>query len=89
MNELRQQLLDEALTIVRKFPGRNFVTDSRKVKKGDIFVAVSGVNIEGKNFIPDAVANGAEVVVYSGTLPQILPQIEQQDQSLRPLQNAL
>ena len=75
MNELHQQLLDEALTIVRKFPGRNFVTDSRKVKKGDIFVAVSGVNVEGKEFIPDAVANGAEVVIYSGTSPEFLPQV--------------
>ena len=75
MNELHQQLLDEALTIVRKFPGRNIVTDSRKVKKGDIFVAVSGVNVEGKEFISDAVANGAEVVIYSGTSPEFLPQV--------------
>lgn len=75
MNELRRQLLDEAQAIVRKFPGRNIVTDSRKVKKGDIFVAVSGVNVEGKEFIPDAVANGAEVVIYSGTLPEVLPQV--------------
>ena len=75
MNDCRQLLLDEALAIVRKFPGRNIATDSRKVKKGDIFVAVSGVNVEGKDFIPGAVANGAEVVIYSGTLPEVLPQV--------------
>ena len=76
MNEFRRQLLDEAMQLIRKFPGRQIAVDSRKVTKGDIFVAVSGVNIEGKNFIPDAVANGAEVVVYSGTLPEILPQVK-------------
>ena len=75
MNILHRQLLDEASAIVRQFPGRKIETDSRKVKKGDIFVAVSGVNVEGKNFIPGAVANGAEVVIYSGTLPEILPQV--------------
>ena len=50
MNDCRRKLLDEALAIVREFPGRNIATDSRKVKKGDIFVAVSGVNVEGKDF---------------------------------------
>lgn len=38
-------------------------TDSRKVRPGDIFVAVPGVSADGAAFIPDAVANGAAYVV--------------------------
>lgn len=37
--------------------------DSRKVAKGDLFVAIKGMNYDGHKFIPDAVANGAVVVI--------------------------
>ena len=76
MNESRRQLLDEAMQLVRQFPGRQIAVDSRKVKKGDIFVAVSGVNTDGRLFIPDAVAKGAAVVVYSGELTGFAPDVE-------------
>ena len=76
MNDIQRRLFAEAAAIVDKFPGRKIVTDSRKIECGDIFVAVSGVNVEGKNFIPDAVSRGAAAVVYSGTLSEKLPGIE-------------
>ena len=76
MNEFHSGLLAEASAIVRRFPGRKIVTDSRKVECGDIFVAVSGVNVEGKNFIPDAAARGAAAVVYSGMLSERVPGME-------------
>ena len=43
-------------------------SDSRKVKPGDLFVALSGTKADGSAFIADAVARGAAaVVVAEGT----------------------
>ncbi len=41
----------------------NIKTDSRKVKKGDIFVALDGINSNGSDYIEKAIANGASKVV--------------------------
>lgn len=47
--------------------GGNFVSgisiDSRTIKSGEAFVAVKGMHFDGKNFIPDAIKNGACVVI--------------------------
>lgn len=37
--------------------------DSRKVKPGYVFVALSGKNVNGEQFIPQAVQNGAKLIV--------------------------
>lgn len=37
--------------------------DSRKVKPGDVFVAIPGFKVDGADYVPQAVANGAKVVV--------------------------
>lgn len=37
--------------------------DSRKIKSGDIFVAVSGLRADGHAFIPKAIENGAEIII--------------------------
>jgi UDP-N-acetylmuramoyl-L-alanyl-D-glutamate--2,6-diaminopimelate ligase len=37
--------------------------DSRKVTRGDLFVALRGLVVDGQTFIPQAIANGAKVVV--------------------------
>ncbi len=50
--------------------------DSRQVKPGDLFVAVPGVFVDGRDFIPDAVRNGAVAVLASpGTFwpPEVPP----------------
>ncbi len=41
------------------------VTDSRKMNKGDIFVALSGERFDGHDFLEQAVAAGAAVLVLS------------------------
>lgn len=69
-------LAREAAEVIKRFPGRAVTADSRKVNKGDIFVAVNGVSFDGKTFIPDAVKRGAEVVVYSGSVDEYLPGVE-------------
>lgn len=45
--------------------------DSRKIKKGDLFVAIRGLVSDGHNFIDTAVKNGANSVVCE-VLPKIL-----------------
>jgi UDP-N-acetylmuramoyl-L-alanyl-D-glutamate--2,6-diaminopimelate ligase len=37
--------------------------DSRKVKPGDVFVAIPGFKVDGVDFIPQAIANGATTIV--------------------------
>lgn len=37
--------------------------DSRKVKAGDVFIAVPGNNQDGASFIKQAIASGASVVI--------------------------
>lgn len=52
------ELLAEART-----GGREVRADSRKVRPGDIFVAVPGASEDGSRYIPDAVAAGAAIIV--------------------------
>ena len=45
-----------------------YQTDSRKVKKGDIFVAIKGHNVDGHKYINEAIKAGAiKLVVEKGT----------------------
>ncbi len=48
----------------------NIVFDSRKVTKGDLFIAVKGINTDGHQYIDKAVNNGARAVVSEKTQNQ-------------------
>ena len=48
--------------------------DSRKVKKGSLFIAISGTQVDGHNFIENAVASGA-VAIISEKFPSELTTI--------------
>lgn len=41
----------------------NIKTDSRKVKKGDTFIAIKGNTVDGHDYIIDAIKNGAEKII--------------------------
>lgn len=41
----------------------NIQYDSRKVSKDDIFVCLSGFEVDGHNFVSKAVENGARVII--------------------------
>jgi UDP-N-acetylmuramoyl-tripeptide--D-alanyl-D-alanine ligase len=45
------------------------VTDSTKVKKGSVFVALKGERHDGHRFVGDAVRRGAECVIVQRTIP--------------------
>lgn len=42
---------------------KNVAHDSRKVKKGDLFVAIKGLTVDSNKFIPEVIREGAAVVV--------------------------
>ena len=42
---------------------RGVSTDTRKIKKGDLFVAIRGENYDGHHFIAQAVEQGARAVL--------------------------
>lgn len=46
--------------------------DSRKVKKGYVFVAVKGLGYDGHDFVQQAVKNGAKVIVGENPLTRII-----------------
>ena len=69
--EARVTVLLEALAdkrVVGTVPAtvRGLTADSRKVERGDCFVAVPGFKQDARRFIPDAVARGAGLVVTEG-----------------------
>lgn len=44
---------------------RTFVTDSRTVKKGDVFWALKGKNFDGNDFVDDAIKKGSVGIISS------------------------
>lgn len=53
----------ELLDLVRR--GLMVRTDSRLVREGEVFVAVSGAKVDGADFIPAAIERGAKYIVTS------------------------
>ncbi len=49
--------------------------DSRKIKKGDLFIALVGRNFDGHNFVRDAINRGAVAAIVSKKLDVSIPQI--------------
>ena len=48
---------------MRRSTSRGVTADSRKVKKGDLFVAVPGTKADGSQFVAQALANGAAAAI--------------------------
>ena len=61
LNEIEYELIKGDLDISIK----DIKFDSRKVEKGDVFVALLGSNVDGHKFIDLAIENGAKAVVVS------------------------
>ena len=55
-------------------PVLGITTDTRTISPGEIFIALSGENFDGHNFVNTAVANGAIAVIVSRQLNVNLPQ---------------
>lgn len=48
---------------VNDFPLNNLKIDSRNVNKDDVFIAIKGFTVDGRDFIPQAISAGAVVVL--------------------------
>ncbi len=49
----------------------NVTNDSRKIEKGGVFVAISGMEFDGHRFIDKAIANGANTIVVTEDVTEI------------------
>ena len=56
-----------------------FVTDSRKVEKGCLFVALKGEKFDGHDFVPSAMAQGAAAALVQRPVDAAFPQIVVED----------
>lgn len=42
---------------------KNLDSDSRNICEGDMFVAIKGFNVDGHDYIKDAISKGAKVIL--------------------------
>ena len=52
---------------------RELTLDSRKVRPGDLFLAIPGLKIDGREHITDAIAHGAAAIAYEAEGAKVLP----------------
>jgi UDP-N-acetylmuramoyl-L-alanyl-D-glutamate--2,6-diaminopimelate ligase len=52
---------------------RELTLDSRLVRPGDLFLAVPGLKVDGRDYIADAIAHGASAVAYEAEGAKVLP----------------
>jgi UDP-N-acetylmuramoyl-L-alanyl-D-glutamate--2,6-diaminopimelate ligase len=64
---------DELLTLMRSSKPPGLCVDSRLVQPGDAFVAIKGPNLDGHEFIPQALTNGAKFIVYQNPSSAVIP----------------
>ena len=57
---------------INNIPISSLVFDSREVKKDSLFFALPGTHVDGNLYIPQAIKNGANAVVYQGNLSKDL-----------------
>ena len=53
---------------INNFPNvniKNIKSNSKEVKKGDLFIAVNGNIVDGNNFIDEAIELGASAIITS------------------------
>ena len=61
LKDLNYELISGSLNIKIK----DIKYDSRKVKKGDIFIALKGLTKDGHDYIPEAISKGASAIIIS------------------------
>lgn len=52
---------------------RELTLDSRKVRPGDLFLAIPGLKVDGREHITDAIAHGAAAIAYEAESAKVLP----------------
>lgn len=62
----------EDISDFENIPVSNLVFDSREVTENSLFFALPGTHVDGNRFIPKAIENGANVIVFQGELTEEL-----------------
>ena len=62
LSVIRDDAQDNGVTLAN-CQVNSFTIDSRKVKKNDVFIALPGSNVDGYDYIDDAISNGACLVI--------------------------
>lgn len=76
-----QNLLSDIQTEIVSINGsleieiKGIIADSRKISVGSLFVALQGVQADGKQFVDAAVAQGASAILYDGELDEKHPSV--------------
>ena len=65
IDDIRRILPRAVITGEYRGPLHHIQADSRRVTRGDVFVAIPGTVVDGHRFIPSAIENGAVAVVCS------------------------
>ena len=77
---LEEIIRDSGVIEVKGNPGisiGNVCNDSRKVTRGDLFIAVKGHGTDGHAYIGKAIASGAAAIVYEDdTVPEPVEGVE-------------
>ncbi len=71
-HSVNQQNLDQGLATV---PVQRLVTDSRACVSGDLFIGMTGTNVDGGKFAPKAISQGAIAAVVSTAAYEHLQQV--------------
>ena len=61
--ELEATLKSRALNVVDETQILGFSTDTRTIKKNEVYIALKGEHYDGHSFIKDAIANGASLII--------------------------
>lgn len=77
------------LTEINNIPVSNLVFDSRQVTKDSLYFALPGTHIDGNVFIPDAIAKGANVIIFQGNLDSNLSEKIAKEIVKRTMDNAV
>lgn len=75
LHDLAVQLPGEARIIGEQASVLDVTRDSRDVHPGSLFVAVRGLEIDGHDYVPDAVARGAAAVAVEEETASAVPQL--------------
>ena len=65
---LLKNLIDNLNYKIRDERIKGISSDSRKIRKGYLFVSIKGNKYDGNKYIEEAISKGAKVIIYSGSL---------------------